>query len=296
MAPEPALVGRAVELDHRAVERLLVGGVEPAHRLGELAVHVGHRPRARPCRPRRRRRRAARPPRTRRSRRPRAPPRARRRRSAAPRRPRRWGCRGCRGSAARAPARSRSSSPPPRSLIAVGRPPQRELGVDARRRRPPARPRAAARPGRPRGDRSDGRRSRRASAPSSRRAWRAASRGCSPKSSPPRSSSRLIWFQLRTTSPAVSASRSPNTCGWRRISFSRQCSATAARSPCAALLEQQRQEVDLEEHVAELVEQLGVVARVGGVGQLVRLLDRVRARSSARPARGPTGTRAAAAA
>ena len=44
----------------------------------------------------------------------------------------------------------------------------------------------------------------------------------------------------------------------------------------AALLEQQRQEVHLEEHVAELVEQLGVIARVGGRGQLVGLLDRVR--------------------
>jgi hypothetical protein len=44
----------------------------------------------------------------------------------------------------------------------------------------------------------------------------------------------------------------------------------------AALLEQQRQEVDLEQHVAELVEELGVVTGVGGVGQLVGLLDRVR--------------------
>jgi hypothetical protein len=43
----------------------------------------------------------------------------------------------------------------------------------------------------------------------------------------------------------------------------------------AALLEQQRQEVDLEEDVAELIEQLGVVAAVGGVRQLVGLLDRV---------------------
>jgi hypothetical protein len=43
----------------------------------------------------------------------------------------------------------------------------------------------------------------------------------------------------------------------------------------AALLEQQREEVDLEEDVAELVAQLAVVAGVGGVGQLVGLLDRV---------------------
>jgi hypothetical protein len=43
-----------------------------------------------------------------------------------------------------------------------------------------------------------------------------------------------------------------------------------------ALLEQQREEVDLEQHVAELVQELGVVARVRRVGELVRLLDRVR--------------------
>ena len=44
----------------------------------------------------------------------------------------------------------------------------------------------------------------------------------------------------------------------------------------AALLEQQREEVDLEEQVAELVEQLRVVARERGVGDLVGLLDGVR--------------------
>ena len=62
----------------------------------------------------------------------------------------------------------------------------------------------------------------------------------------------------------------------------------------AALLEQQRQEVDLEQHVAELVEQLGVVAPMGRVGQLVGLLDACAGRSCARPARGPTGTPGAA--
>ena len=50
----------------------------------------------------------------------------------------------------------------------------------------------------------------------------------------------------------------------------------AAEVARAALLQQQREEVDLEQHVAELVQQLGVVAGVGGVGQLVGLLDRVR--------------------
>ena len=43
-----------------------------------------------------------------------------------------------------------------------------------------------------------------------------------------------------------------------------------------ALLQQQRQEVHLEQHIPKLVEQLGVVTAVGGVGQLVGLLDRVR--------------------
>jgi len=43
-----------------------------------------------------------------------------------------------------------------------------------------------------------------------------------------------------------------------------------------ALLEEERQEVDLEEDVAELVEHLLVVARRGGVGKLVGLLDGVR--------------------
>src|SRR3954471_1564348 len=45
------------------------------------------------------------------------------------------------------------------------------------------------------------------------------------------SSPLLIWSQLRSTSAAPETSVSPNTCGWRRISFWRQCSATAAKSP-----------------------------------------------------------------
>jgi hypothetical protein len=43
-----------------------------------------------------------------------------------------------------------------------------------------------------------------------------------------------------------------------------------------SLLQQQREEVHLEQHVAELVEQLAVVATVRGVGELVGLLERVR--------------------
>src|SRR5439155_15883634 len=44
----------------------------------------------------------------------------------------------------------------------------------------------------------------------------------------------------------------------------------------ASLLEQQREEVDLEEEVAELVEKLLVVARERGICDLVRLLDGMR--------------------
>jgi hypothetical protein len=44
----------------------------------------------------------------------------------------------------------------------------------------------------------------------------------------------------------------------------------------ALLLEQEREEVDLEEQVAELVQQLRRRACDGRVGDLVRLLDRVR--------------------
>ena len=45
---------------------------------------------------------------------------------------------------------------------------------------------------------------------------------------------------------------------------------------CPSLLQQEREEVDLEEQVAELVEELLVVAGERGVRDLVRLLDRVR--------------------
>ena len=43
-----------------------------------------------------------------------------------------------------------------------------------------------------------------------------------------------------------------------------------------ALLQQERQEMNLEQHVTELVQELGVVAAVCGVGQLVGLLEGVR--------------------
>ena len=43
VGPQPRLVGRAVELDQRAIEALLVGGVAAVDGLGDLAVDVAHR-------------------------------------------------------------------------------------------------------------------------------------------------------------------------------------------------------------------------------------------------------------
>ena len=86
----------------------------------------------------------------------------------------------------------------------------------------------------------------------------------------------MICSQRSLTRPAVLASASPKTCGCRRTSFSCTARAAALEVACAALLEQQREEVDLEEEVAELVEELGVVAADRRVGDLVRLLDGVR--------------------
>src|SRR5436309_7985851 len=48
------------------------------------------------------------------------------------------------------------------------------------------------------------------------------------------------------------------------------------QSAAAFLLEEEREEIHLEQEVAELVEELGRIVREGGVGDLVRLLDRVR--------------------
>ena len=44
----------------------------------------------------------------------------------------------------------------------------------------------------------------------------------------------------------------------------------------APLVQEQREEIDLEEKIAELVTEFGGVVRLRGVGDLVRLLDRVR--------------------
>ena len=86
----------------------------------------------------------------------------------------------------------------------------------------------------------------------------------------------LISSQLRSTSPA---SCDLHVAEDVRVAADELLAAVlgdGAEVAGAALLEQQRQEVHLEQDVAELVEQLGVVAGVRGVGELVGLLDGVR--------------------
>ena len=87
---------------------------------------------------------------------------------------------------------------------------------------------------------------------------------------------RLISSQRSRTRPAVFASASPNTCGCRRTSFSCARAGDRLEILASALRQQQREEVDLEQQVAELVGELGVVAPDRRVGDLVGLLDRVR--------------------
>ncbi len=82
--------------------------------------------------------------------------------------------------------------------------------------------------------------------------------------------------QLRKTSPAVVRLCLPEHVRMAADQLLDRALGDLGEASRAALLEQQGQEVDLEQHVAELVDELGVVAAVRGVGQLVGLLDRVR--------------------
>ena len=150
-APSRPLFGVPSSSISRSSSAALVGGVEPAHRVGDLAVHVADGLARRPCRPTPGRRRAARPPRARRSRRPRAPPpRPMRARLERRPRPRRSGCRASRGSGARAcarcavmclpPWRGRSSGPARRASSSVQRLPSPAASSSARSTRATKRP------------------------------------------------------------------------------------------------------------------------------------------------------------
>ena len=93
---------------------------------------------------------------------------------------------------------------------------------------------------------------------------------------PPALRSRLISVQLRTTSRGGLGRPLAEDVGVAADQLLAAVLGHRREVALTPLLEQQGEEVDLEQHVAELVEQLGVVDRVGGVGQLVGLLDRVR--------------------
>ena len=86
----------------------------------------------------------------------------------------------------------------------------------------------------------------------------------------------MIWSQLRRTSPADSRLDVAEDVRVAADELLAAVLGDRGEIAGAALLEQQREEVDLEEDVAELVEQLGVVAGVRRVGELVGLLDGVR--------------------
>ena len=190
---------------------------------------------------------------------------------------------------------AKSTSPSSAATRGVG------LRLRRRVRLPAARPaaRAARRRGRRARRRGPGSRSRPpppAAAPSARRA------------APGRSFGHVVEDALAALLldleplPALAharrrsaASTSPKTCGWRATSFAWTPRAACLEVARAALLEEQREEVRLEEQVAELVEELRVVARERRVRDLVGLLDRVRHDRAARSARDPRGTRGAAA-
>ena len=249
----------------------------PVDGLGDLAVHVGDGLASRPCRRRRRRRRAARRPRTRRSTRPTgtaarpaAPDSSRTSTSTVglPRLSRI--CRAC--------TRSISLNFAAPSLNRLAALAQRELRVDVQR------PRDARRASNSSSRSADDRRRRLGGVLAGACALRPCARRAAPAGSPaasPKTRAALVVALDRV--PVAHHARRP--CRPRRVAehvrvaadqLLAHRSATVGQVARAALLEQQRQEVDLEQHVAELVEQLGVVARVRGVGQLVGLLDRVR--------------------
>ena len=90
------------------------------------------------------------------------------------------------------------------------------------------------------------------------------------------SCSRFSRSQATRTWPALAASASPKTCGWRAIELGRDAARDLFEAADAPLLEQEREEVGLEQQIAELVEELLVVTGERRVGDFVRLLDRVR--------------------
>ncbi len=90
------------------------------------------------------------------------------------------------------------------------------------------------------------------------------------------SSSRLISSQRSRTAPARFGVRLAEDVRMAADQLRRDATSCGFEVPTRVLLEQEREEHALEEEVADLVEQLRVVAGERSVGDLVRLLDRVR--------------------
>ena len=268
---EPRLVRSAVELDHRAVEGLLVGGIEPVNRLRELAVHVrdclGHAL---------------------------ASPGVAAVTKLHGLELARGGARG-HGGAARGPGLQEHVHLDGRVPPGVEDLARVDLLDAAHSASTCARKRSAA-----------CRRASSGSAPASSASRTAASRR-SPGSASLGSNGLLGALEdllgverrgqrLRDLAEDLAAALvlaldlvpvAHHVAGGVRRTFSEHVRVAAdqllaavlghlGQAPLTALLEEQGQEVDLEEHVAELVKQLGVIARVGRVRQLVGLLDRVR--------------------
>ena len=85
----------------------------------------------------------------------------------------------------------------------------------------------------------------------------------------------LIASHWTLTSPVLRPRLSPNTCGWRRISFSVIACTTSPKCERALLLGHAGVEHDLQQQVAELVLQVIEIAAADRVGDLVGFLDGV---------------------
>ena len=104
--------------------------------------------------------------------------------------------------------------------------------------------------------------------------------------------SRLTRVQTPIASSAVSASTSPKTCGWRRISFSRRPSAIVARSPAPrSSISRARNQTWNRRSPSSSRSAASSPAGRPATSPPPRPCG---GRSSARPARGPRGTRGAA--
>ena len=114
-------------------------------------------------------------------------------------------------------------------------------------------------------------------------------RGRSPRGPPASSSAPPTAPSRRRASRRVERRRRRADAGERASSWIPR--ATVARSPAPRSSSSSARKYGLEEEVAELVDELRVVARQRGVRDFVRLLDRVGDDRAARSARDPRGSR-----